>query len=268
MPRRTAANPIKLGQDRFSRAKKSVSNKNKETKTVKKGGLTQVQQTKLVKSLGPIAREVNTRLEKATKFQGQADDHRLAAALRLAEIKKKLGEAKLDFKPWVEKNIKQSYQTARKLAVVGESDNPQEALAAMRDKNAAANKKLRAEKKLGKGTVRAGKTSKEQVVDVALGALEKMPDAQRVKLITSVAKNEGLEVHAAGAEPKARKAKPGNQVSTIDEVKSAFMTLSFADKAAFAGWAATKIAELADESSEMPPVPKAMRRTRKTKRAA
>ena len=39
------------------------------------------------KKLGPLANEINVRFEKIAKLDGQADDHRLAAALRLEEAK-------------------------------------------------------------------------------------------------------------------------------------------------------------------------------------
>lgn len=96
------------------------------------------------KALGPIAKEVNVRLEKAAKMEKDADDHRLAAALQLKEAEERCKAAGIPFKKWSEENVKgQSYETVRKLLAVGKAPEPALALADMRAKNAAANKRLR-----------------------------------------------------------------------------------------------------------------------------
>ena len=73
-------------------------------------------------SLDDLAREINVRLQKA-------DDHRLSAALRLAEAKELCAEQNITFKAWVSEHIKFiGYPEATKLAKIGGSDDPAKAL--------------------------------------------------------------------------------------------------------------------------------------------
>ena len=58
------------------------------------------------KKLSPLANEINVRFEKASKLDGQADDHRLAAALRLNEAKQLCAASGIRFREWVEKEVK------------------------------------------------------------------------------------------------------------------------------------------------------------------
>lgn len=100
------------------------------------------------KTLAPIAKEINTRLEKAAKMEKDADDHRLAAALRLKDAEEQCKAAGLHFKKWSEEHVKgQSFETVRKLLAVGKADEPMLALQDMRAANAAANRKLREKQK-------------------------------------------------------------------------------------------------------------------------
>lgn len=99
------------------------------------------------KTLAPIAKEVNVRLEKADRAEKDADDHRLAAALRLADAEKVCAEAGIKFKAWASEHITKSFETVRKLVYVGRSDNPQQALEDMRGRNAEANRELRERQK-------------------------------------------------------------------------------------------------------------------------
>ena len=79
------------------------------------------------------AREINVRLQKAAEIEGKADDHRLAAALKLAEAKAKCDAASINFKKWCEANVEQKFETVRKLAVVGAAKEPAKALADLRE---------------------------------------------------------------------------------------------------------------------------------------
>lgn len=94
--------------------------------------------------LDQIGREVVERMKKAAKLEGDADDHRLAAALRLAEAKKICEANKIKFQEWSDEHAEGlSFETVRKLAAVGSAENPKLALADMRGKNKEANKKAR-----------------------------------------------------------------------------------------------------------------------------
>jgi len=94
------------------------------------------------KELAPIAKEVNVRLEKASKLEADAADHRLAAALKLAEAKEICKRSGVSFQTWSEANVKDAagnkigYQVVRKLANIGEKENPEEELARQREAQA------------------------------------------------------------------------------------------------------------------------------------
>ena len=107
------------------------------------------------KFFADTAKEINYRLEQAEKFLDKADDHRLAAAIRLNDAKVKCAEVGLSFKKWAEEHIKdQTFETVRKLAGVGGTSDkdggPTKALADMREKNKIANRAARAREKAKK----------------------------------------------------------------------------------------------------------------------
>lgn len=102
---------------------------------------------KVEASLDRTAHEINVRFEKAAELGVKADDHRLAAALLLEEARAKLEPTGVKFKDWVAKNVKQSWETVRKLVVIGAAKDPKQALLETREKNKAANKAHRAAKK-------------------------------------------------------------------------------------------------------------------------
>ena len=98
------------------------------------------------------AKEINVRFEKAEQMAGKADDMRLAAAILLADSKERCREAKIKFEDWCAENIKQSYETVRKLIPIGTAENEKPGagkllLEDMRSANAERNRKHRAEAK-------------------------------------------------------------------------------------------------------------------------
>ena len=82
------------------------------------------------KELAPIAKEINVRLEKADKLEADANDHRIAAGQRLAEAKEICTRAGISFRAWAEENVKEvngkvvGFQVIRKLANLGEKEDP------------------------------------------------------------------------------------------------------------------------------------------------
>ena len=62
----------------------------------------------------------------------KAEDYRVTAAIHLAEAKALCKRDGIHFKEWVSKEIKFSYDEARKLAVCGELNDPKKAIADMR----------------------------------------------------------------------------------------------------------------------------------------
>lgn len=258
---------------RTRRTKKQVQKSKQNAKQNAKAKETRAsEKEKLVaateKKLAPFAKEVNYKLTKADETQDKADDYRLSAALKLAEAKKIAQEAGVPFKHWAEKNITtHTFETVRKLALIGESENPAEALKETREKNKTANKALRDQRKSDPKSSR--KLSKpENDVDVALNAIDRIPDEQRKKLLESVANNEGLAV-VPKAEATATRASVAED-GTVDAAKVAFLALTKVQRKAFVDWAQEKItadaaADAAVAGGEIPELPADLnRRKRKT----
>ncbi len=184
-------------------------------------------QAKSMKALEPIAKEVNTRFEKAAKLDGQSDDHRLAAALRLEDARKEAEKVGLNFKKWVEENIVgQSYETVRKLVAVAQAPVPALALADMRTKNKEASKKHRAKTAASRDTSKpaAPTASPFKRADEALSALD---DKTSLELLKSRAGKIGM---AVVSETAAKLATPGIGATPVDAVVAAFMALAPREK--------------------------------------
>ena len=97
--------------------------------------------------LDVMAKEINVRLGKAEKLDDRAeaartdaDDHRLAAALHLADARTIANENRIGWKRWVDKNIERSYRDVKKLVAIGSANDPVLALegARKRDRDARA----------------------------------------------------------------------------------------------------------------------------------
>lgn len=129
--------------------KKVLTEKQKEAAAAKE--LAEKAKAETLKSLTPIANEIRTRLEKADIEEGRALDHRVSAAIRLAEVKEQCSEAKISFKDWCEERLNTEkftfgYEMARKLARIGSAGDEEEvklALEDLRSRNAASNRKQR-----------------------------------------------------------------------------------------------------------------------------
>lgn len=190
------------------------------------------------KKLSPLANEINVRFEKASKLDGQADDHRLAAALRLNEAKQLCAASGIRFREWVEKEVKeQSWETVRKLAVVGGAPNPQIALEDMRGKNKEANKKHREKKKI--------KETAQKVFGPAEALLAAKPE-EALKAARAFAAEHGLEVvsktEAKELRQKAKSAEMKTEEPlTLDALKAAFNALPARAKMDFVRFAAGEV---------------------------
>ena len=86
-----------------------------------------------------MAGEINVRLGKAEGYDGQAetamkkaDDHRLAAALRLADARTLADDHRIGWKRWVDKNIDRSYRDVKRLVAIGSAEDPVLALESAR----------------------------------------------------------------------------------------------------------------------------------------
>jgi len=145
--------------------------------------------TKANNKLAPIAKEINVRFEKIAKLEGDANDHRLSAAIRIAEAEKVCVEAGIKFAEWAVENIKeQKWETVRKLLYVGKSEDPKAALTDQRKANNERNKKHRAEKKAKAATPKALPAPKP--IDVVLS----LKPEEQTAIVEKVSKDLGLVV--------------------------------------------------------------------------
>lgn len=93
--------------------------------------------------LAALAWEINQRLSKADQSDAKANDHRLAAAIQLAEAKALCEQKAMPFRKWAEAHILHAFVTIRTLAKIGGAEDPKLALETYRSKNAEANRELR-----------------------------------------------------------------------------------------------------------------------------
>ena len=213
------------------------------------------------------AKEIKARLEKATKAESNADDHRLAAALVISEVEQAFIKHKpkgTNFKKWcVDKNIVtddygRSWENIRKLTVVGQAKNPVKALADMRSGNATANRKLRKKKKI---TTEATSTDTAPVTfsEAFATAIEIGTEDDIVDAIAEQATVHGLEIVVPDETPKADEGFVEDEATVIDISKSfdtalsAIRIVSDVDElAALAKVLADRIEEIEQANAESP----------------
>lgn len=207
-------------------------------------------QAQALKALAPVAKEINIRLEKAGKAYQQGDDHRLAAAIRLAEAEYLCKENKVKFTDWCRANISYDPATVRRLANVGASPDPAKALQDMRERNVANNKAYR-ERKAAKAaeTGSAGRTVAKQAAPTrdddavpqrqitsserALSAFDALPDLERRAFARSAADAAG---YVALAKDEAAEHRRILDMSPYDRAKDAVVAMSANEYARFADW--------------------------------
>jgi hypothetical protein len=196
-------------------------------------------------ALKPLAKEINSRLAKAAQMDDKAHDHRLAAAIKLAEAKDACKAKGLAFKRWCADNIEEKNpETLQKLAMIGNQSDPAKALADTRDKNAVANKKFRAKAKASRGkpvsrdaetpsapAVRGGKTPWE----TAEKAVAAMNEDETRKFVESHAERIGV---AAG---DAREPAVGPTPASIESLKKLFLGIRPSHRRKFAIWIAEQV---------------------------
>ncbi len=103
-----------------------------KSKKVDLSKLNKANQTAIMRELRPVAKQINAMIEQSTKADTRSFDLRLSAAVTLATARKTCTKGKVNFKAWSEANITIGYKEVKRLALVGESDNPQLALEDMR----------------------------------------------------------------------------------------------------------------------------------------
>jgi len=237
---------VKLVAKDKAKRDKVKSDKRSATERKAKGAVTTA-----LKTLAPIAKDINVRMEKAAKMEDDAYDHRLAVALRLAEVNKICAKTKgITFKGWCGENVDQRYDTCSRLASVGRSDNPQLALEDLRVKNKLANQALRdrvAEEKAKqpstkKTTTPSGKQppkmSTPERVEAALASTDK---AHAQNIIFSLAEGLGFAVVTAEEAKAARAAAKDRKLSDVERAKTLISKANGSDQMALLSWLAAEV---------------------------
>ena len=210
--------------------------------------------------LKPVAKEINTRLEKAEKMSSDAFDHRLAAAIRLEDARKMCKKAGVVFKKWVEANVTQSYETVRKLAAVGGASDPALALADLRLTTRKAVAKHTAKKnavlantndKTDGGPVHGGTHSAPSRTpwEIAEDMVASLPEKEQISLVEARASLLGRRVITANDAELLSSAKaPGKVSGTLKGMKKAFEAMKASEKMKFLKWAATSVGATVESS--------------------
>lgn len=243
----TAGNRAKAAETRKrnAEAKKKAAAKAAATEKAK--------HTATLRQLQPVAKEINTRMEKANsieaKAQQQADDHRLAASLRMAEAQDACKKAGITFKRWVAEHLeyktptgemkKLSYGEAIRLSSIGASSDPAQALEDLR-----AGTRKRVAKAAGKRKALASatvsskgpKVSKLEAAETALAALG---DQGTVNLLTDQAAKHGMAV--VSKTEAAKIAKASDAIFGTETLRAAFSDLKASEKVSFLEWACAEI---------------------------
>ena len=267
-------------QDKAILKRKATKAKADKVKAAAKAKLTEkANQTSAVRKLIPLAKEINTRLDRAEVAREKAHDLTLSAAIFLAEAKGVCKVAKLKFETWCAGSVTHSYSRARKLAAVGASENPALALADLREVNATEKREKRASEKSGRTS--GQKTQIESVLiappksafQSALDSAAALDSKSSLNLATDIAAEKGMRVisdHDHNELLALRKAEGGRDVLSLERVQHDFDTLGAKDKMALARYAAKKVGvELVEPSFD--PVkdqPEFLKRTKKKKPAA
>lgn len=201
-------------------AKKAPAKKTKAKAKPKKPEFTQAQ---IERKLDPIAKEVNVRLEKADKNDALADDHRLAAAIRLDDAKAACKEMGVTFKKWAEDNIAWSYDTVRKLARIGGADDPAAAIADMRASRAMQERERRERKSIEHKAAKKAASGKiaGEPEEVARTALAVMPKKQVEQVIREAAGQHKIDVGGADGDPLAAAKNLFDDMPTVDKLRLA-----------------------------------------------
>jgi hypothetical protein len=230
-PKKTVARKATTAKGRATQAKTAAA------------ASTPAKHTGLITELKPAAKEINTRFQRAAVADGKADDHRLAAAIKLAEVKAKCEAQKMPFKKWFDENItEQSYENARKLVVIGEAKDPEAALADMRSKNKTANKKARDKKKAGDEGSRDTSTPSKSLTPMERveQGLAPLDDTAKVNVLDSEARKLGMQVLSLAQASKLAKDAKVNKLD-LTGLKQAFGELKASEQMEFVNYAADAV---------------------------
>ncbi len=208
-----------------------------------------------IKTMAPYSKEINVRLDKAKLCDGKALDHRLAAAIKLAEAKQQCKTLSLSFDEWATENVDQGIDEIRKLVTVGNSDNPRQAL---EDLRSTSNARVRKSRKPKINALRSAQKPEEETETPALPkptpyqaaetALVGLPDRERLAIVEQCAHKAGMTVRPSkdARELLSRMNKAEETVEgigTLEGVKKAYLTLGSESQKAFLAWAVQRDAD-------------------------
>lgn len=224
---------------------------------------TKANQTATLRALNKTATAINRAFDQAAKFQGQADDKRLIAAVKLFEAKQECEAKKIKFKTWAEENVKQAWNTVRLLIPVGEAEAGKEGaglakLTEMRERNKQANQRHRATKKATVSETPTPSASKP-APESAVAAVRRMDKSQRECFLRSEANEQGMQL-ITNDELKALKHK--DNVSPAERAMNAFTALDAKAQQTFLKWA-TKHAKDPNADEDLLEIPDKLKRTKK-----
>ncbi len=200
--------------------------------------------TAVLTTLKPIAKEINVRLEKASKADGLAVDHRVAAALRLAEAKAMCEKHKITFKKWIEANVDKSYSEVRLLAKAGAESDPATAVALIRSSNAERNKVFREKKKVLSRDNTSTKSPDASPFQRAVDSIAALGDQAALNLASDIAVSKGMAViskHDHAELSDLRTARKDDKKLSLDRVKHDFDGLPASEKMDLVRYAAKKV---------------------------
>jgi hypothetical protein len=285
-----AADKAKKEADAIAKnAKKEADKAKKDAEKARaKAKLDAEKKAKHDREIGELEKEaktINVRFEKAAKAFKDADDHRLAAALHLADCKERCRAIGIKWQDWVEANVTQSFETVRKLIPIGVAESEKEGAGAlmledMRSANKAANKRKRDKDKANKPNKGKGDPAPRQkpAGERAIEAMDAMKSEELANLIKSSAGKAGLAVVSKEDAKKIdTKSKPQPVATPRDTAEKAFGDMPVKLQVNFLEWAAEQIgctfeadadaiAAAVEKEGEMPEMPENLKRNKGKKR--
>ena len=211
--------------------------------------------TEALRSLIPVAKEINIRLDKAAALGVKANDHRLAAALQLHEARQVCKANKISFTKWVKANINYSHDEVNKLLKIGAAPEPAKALADMRAGTAARNRQLRERQRVSRDTPAAEPTPdafatlaaapSPTPADWSIEKLSKVAESVGMRVVSETEIEEleqiRMRIEQVGTQSKDATTKLKKVALTVAEIKTAFLALKASEKLMFVKWAADVI---------------------------
>lgn len=202
--------------------------------------------TEAEKKLKPKAKEINVLLAKSQQSKAKSEDQRLAAALLLAWAKAFCEKNTMFFKPWLKANIDRSYGDANRLAIAGATENPEEAVAAIRDDNTARRKKSQAKLRDNRGNGGTPATPTEEITPLAraTNSVAALGDRGALNLAVDIAAEQGMSViskHDHTELKDLRKAQQAVAKMSLERVKHDFDGLVASEKMDLVTYAAKKV---------------------------